>query len=208
MAKSGEPKKRKKTAAVETDHKPKRATGPVALLIATRKGAFILRGGKNRGKWKLSEPIFLGHMVHHMVQDPRDRRTILMACRTGHLGPTVFRSTDLGKTWTEAQTPPAFPKAPEGEKGLVVDHVFWLTSGHESEPGVWYAGSSPQGLFRSEDGGATWEGITGFNNHPMRDVLDWRSRRRNAGRPQDAFDTDRPARSHSYVSGHVGRRRV
>jgi hypothetical protein len=93
---------------------------------------------------------------------------MLMAAKTGHLGPTVFRSTNFGKAWKEAAAPPAFPKAPEGEKGLVVDHVFWLTPGHASEPGVWYAGTSPQGLFRSEDGGETWASVSGFNDHPMR----------------------------------------
>ena len=121
-----------------------------------------------RKKWQLSDPHFLGHIVHHLVSDPRDGRTLLAAARTGHLGPTVFRSKDFGKTWKEAERPPAFPKAPEGEKGLVLDHVFWLTPGHPSEPGVWWAGSSPQGLFCSEDGGRTWDGVTGFNEHPQR----------------------------------------
>lgn len=147
---------------------PKPAAGPVAVLIGTRKGAFILRGDKTRRTWKLSNPMFLGHIVHHMVSDPRDGRTLLIAVRTGHLGPTVFRSTDFGKSWKETERPPAFPKVPEGQKGLVLDHVFWLTPGHASQPGVWYAGSSPQGLFRSEDGGRTWEGVSGFNDHPMR----------------------------------------
>ncbi len=41
-----------------------------------------------------------------------------------------------------------------------------MTPGHASEPGVWYAGSSPQGLFRSEDGGETWEPVKGLNEHP------------------------------------------
>ena len=50
----------------------------------------------------------------------------------------------------------------------MVDHTFWLTPGHRSEPGVWWAGTSPQGLFRSVDGGATWEGVAGFNAHPDR----------------------------------------
>src|SRR4029077_13920075 len=122
----------------------------------------------NRRSWKVSEPAFLGHIIHHMVLDPRDKRTLLVAARTGHLGPTVFRSTNFGKSWKEAERPPAFPKVPEGEKGLVLDHVFWLTPGHSSERDVWYAGSSPQGLFRSEDGGKTWSGVDGFNQHPMR----------------------------------------
>jgi hypothetical protein len=102
--------------------------------------------------------------------DPRDRRTMLLAARTGHLGPTVYRSTDAGKNWKEASKPPAFPKAPEGQKGRAVNHVFWLTPGHASEPAVWYAGTSPHGLFRSEDRGDTWEPVSGFNDHPMRET--------------------------------------
>jgi photosystem II stability/assembly factor-like uncharacterized protein len=47
-----------------------------------------------------------------------------------------------------------------------VDHTFWLTPGHASEPGVWYAGTSPHGLFRSEDGGATWAPVAGLNDDP------------------------------------------
>lgn len=147
---------------------PRPATGSMALLVGSRKGAFILRGDRSRRTWKLSAPILLGNIVHHLVLDSRDGRTMLMAGRTGHLGPTIFRSTDFGKTWKEARKPPAFPRAAEGQKGLVVDHVFWLSPGHASERGVWFAGSSPPGLFRSEDGGVTWEGVAGFNLHPMR----------------------------------------
>lgn len=156
-------KPRRSAPAIRRARKP-----AIALLIATRKGAFILRADANRRAWKLSDPIFLGHIIHHVVQDPRDPRVLLTAARTGHLGPTVFRSTDFGKTWNEAQRPPAFRKAPEGQTGRVVDHVFWLTPGHPSEPGVWLAGTSPHGLFRSENGGATWEGVDGFNENPKR----------------------------------------
>lgn len=145
-------------------------SGPVALLIATRKGAFILRSDKARRAWTTAGPMFFGHIVFHMVLDPYAvgrKRTMLVAARTGHLGPTVFRSTDFGRTWKEATRPPAFPKAPEATKGRVVDHVFWLTRGHADEPGAWYAGTSPQGLFRSEDDGDTWSPVSGFNDHPM-----------------------------------------
>lgn len=140
---------------------------PVALLVATRKGAFIYRADPARTHWSVEGPMFFGQVVHHLMLDPRDRKTLLAASRTGHLGPTVFRSVDAGKTWKEATKPPAFPKAPQGQKGRVVDHTFWLTSGHASEPDVWYAGTSPQGLFRSEDAGETWESVAGFNEHPM-----------------------------------------
>ncbi len=158
--------KKTKSRSKKSAPKSRSASGPVALLVATRKGAFLLRSDRRRRNWRISDPIFLGHIVHHVVQDPREAQTLLVAARTGHLGPTIFRSHDSGKTWKEATRPPAFPKAPEGKKGQVVDHTFWLTPGHASEKGTWYAGTSPQGLFRSEDGGATWESVTGLNEHP------------------------------------------
>jgi photosystem II stability/assembly factor-like uncharacterized protein len=139
--------------------------GPV-VLVATRKGAWLFHGDRARRSWRVDGPHFLGHVVHHVVLDPRDGRTLLAAAKTGHLGPTVFRSTDFGRSWKEAAQPPAFRKAQPGEKGRVVDHTFWLTPGHVSEPGVWYAGTSPQGLFRSEDGGSTWAPVASLNDHP------------------------------------------
>jgi photosystem II stability/assembly factor-like uncharacterized protein len=141
------------------------ATGKsLSLLIGTRKGAFTLSSDNTRKNWSLSEPLFLGHVIYHFVSDGNGAGAMLMAAKTGHLGPTVFRSTDHGKKWTEAETPPAFPKVPEGEKGRVVDSVFWLTKAHGN--GNWYAGTAPAGLFRSEDNGKTWEAISGFNDHP------------------------------------------
>ena len=151
--------------------KKKNGRTGVAVLVGTRKGAFILSSDAKRKSWKLAGPHFLGCIVHHLVLDPRDGKTLLAAVRTGHLGPTLYRSTNMGKTWAEAKRPPAFPKVPEGQKGRVLDHTFWLTPGHASQPGAWYAGTSPQGLFRSEDGGDTWTGVAGFNDNP--DYAKW-----------------------------------
>ena len=145
---------------------PQRGGTPGAepmLLIGTKKGAFILRGGQARRRWAIEGPHLLGNLVHHLMRDPRDG-TILMAARTGHLGPTVFRSSDGGRSWKEAKKPPAFRKV---EGGRAVDLAFWLTLGHASQPGVWYAGTSPQGLFRSDDGGESWSGVAGFNENAM-----------------------------------------
>jgi photosystem II stability/assembly factor-like uncharacterized protein len=135
----------------------------LVVLVATRKGAWIYHGDAARKAWRVDGPHFLGHIIQHLVLDPRDGRTLLAAAKTGHLGPTVFRSTDLGRTWKEAKQPPAFPKAKDGEKGRSVDHTFWLTPSSAKEPNVWYAGTSPQGLFRSDDGGVTWEALPGLN---------------------------------------------
>jgi photosystem II stability/assembly factor-like uncharacterized protein len=139
-------------------------TGPV-LLAGTRKGAFIVSATADRNSWNVSEPMFLGHIVQHAMIDPRDRRRLLLAVSTGHLGPTVFHSDDLGATWTEAARPPAFRTGESLARSL--KSVFWLTPGHADQLGVWYAGGSPQGLFRTEDGGATWSTVDGWNDHPM-----------------------------------------
>jgi photosystem II stability/assembly factor-like uncharacterized protein len=147
--------------------RPARRPRKVVVFVATRKGAWLYHGDASRRTWRADGPHFLGHIISHVVLDPRDGRTLLAAAKTGHLGPTVFRSTDLGRTWKEAARPPAFAKAPEGEKGRAVDHTFWLTPAQPNEPNVWYAGTSPQGLFRSEDGGVTWTPFSMINDDPQ-----------------------------------------
>lgn len=137
----------------------------VLLLVGTKKGAFVFRSDGNRKSWKQDGPFFLGNEVNHLVLDSRDNRTMLMAARTGHLGPTVFRSTNSGRTWREARRPPAFPKVADGPDAKVVERTFWLSPGHPSQPGTWYAGTSPHGLFRSDDGGVSWEPVSGFNEY-------------------------------------------
>ncbi len=158
----------RKTTKTTTQRKPAPArVRRTVVLVATRKGAWLFHGDSTRKKWRVDGPHFLGHTISHLVLDPRDQRTLLAAAKTGHLGPTVFRSTDMGKTWKEAAQPPAFAKVPEGEKGRSVDHTFWLTPAHVNEPNVWYAGTSPQGLFRSEDGGVTWAPFSIINDDPQ-----------------------------------------
>jgi photosystem II stability/assembly factor-like uncharacterized protein len=135
------------------------------VLVGTRKGLFVLLADRKRAKWSIEGPHFLGQAVNHAVLDPRDGRTIVAAVKAGHLGHTVYRSPDRGATWEESSSPPAFEKADHGES---VSHVFWLTPGPASEKDRWYAGTSPAGLFASDDAGRTWQGIDGFNKHPDR----------------------------------------
>ena len=178
----------------------------VDLLIATQKGAFVLRSDGTRRAWRLEGPHFLGSETNHMILDPRDGRTLLVAAVTGHLGPTVFRSTDGGKHWAEAQQPPAFPKAPEGTEGQAVKRTFFLAPGHASQPGVWWAGTIPHALFRSADGGATWAPVEGFN----RFVADLNAKRAGhlnetpGGKITHSIVVDPRDAKHMYVSLSTG----
>ncbi len=149
------------------------ASSRVVILVATRKGAWFFHGDARRKTWTADGPHFLGHTISHVVLDPRDGRTLLAAAKTGHLGPTIFRSTNMGRTWKEARQPPAFSKPAEPDTaatgsaslpGRSVDHTFWLTPGHASERDTWYAGTSPQGLFRSDDGGVSWAPLPAVND--------------------------------------------
>ena len=158
----------KKAAARGSKAPPTR----IVILVATRKGAWLFHGDAKRKVWQADGPHFLGHSISHLQLDPRDGRTLLAAAKTGHLGPTVFRSTNLGRSWKEARQPPAFTQPISaqpagGLPGRSVDHTFWLTPGHASERDSWYAGTSPQGLFRSEDGGVSWAPLPAVNDDPQ-----------------------------------------
>jgi photosystem II stability/assembly factor-like uncharacterized protein len=154
---------RKSTTRRSKTSRAASAPHKLLLMVATRKGAWLYHGDTARRTWRADGPHFLGQIFNHIVLDPRDRTTLLASAKTGHLGPTIFRSTDRGRTWKEARRPPAFAKAADG-KGRAVDHTFWLTPCHANEPNAWYAGTSPQGLFRSNDGGDTWEPFSYIND--------------------------------------------
>ncbi len=175
------------------------------VLVGTRKGLFVLEADRRRRGWRMHGPHFLGQVVNHAVLDPRDGRTLLAAVKAGHLGHTVYRSENLGASWEESAVPPAFPKAADGEVGESVSYVFWLTPGDAKDAGRWYAGTSPHGLFTSDDAGRTWSGVGGFNSHP--------DRRKWIGGPQDvppdggtlhSINLDPNDPQHLYVGCSIG----
>ena len=137
------------------------------VMVATRKGAWFYHSDDQRKNWRTDGPHFLGHIINHVVLDPRNRCTLLAAAKTGHLGPTVFRSTDFGQSWKEAVKPPAFASAIGVATGRAVDHTFMLAPGHPDEPNIWFAGTSPQGLFRSADDGVSWAPFSNINDDPQ-----------------------------------------
>src|SRR3972149_4768897 len=92
----------------------RRPSRRVLVLVATCKGAWLLHGDAARKTWRVDGPHFLGHIVNHLVLDPRDGRTLLAAMKTDLLGPTIFRSADRGRAWKEAAQPPACAEAADG----------------------------------------------------------------------------------------------
>lgn len=145
---------------------PKARRGPSRVLVGTRKGVFVVDVDERREEFAIRTPSYLGATAFHVVADPRDRRFVLAGVLTADGRPTVLVSEDGGNRWREALVPPAFG-APSADDPTVwertVRQPFWLTPGHASEYRTWYCGTSPKGLFRSEDGGHTWQPVAGLH---------------------------------------------
>ena len=142
--------------------KPKK--GSVAVLVGTRKGAFVFRSDARRRSWSVEGPHFTGQNVHHFILDSRDGETLYVATRNDWWGPDVVRSRNWGRTWQRTKGGVRYAK----DAGLSVTCIWHVRPGRASEPGVVYAGVDPAGLFHSEDGGVTWEEVRGLNRHATR----------------------------------------
>lgn len=135
------------------------------LLVATRKGLFILR--RETAGWRLAAPHFIGEPVSMALADPRDD-TLYAALNLGHFGVKLWRSGDGGAEWapcavpvypprpeTDAPPPAAGPDQPP-DAPWSLQQIWSLEAGGSDEAGVLWAGTIPGGLFRSDDGGDSW----------------------------------------------------
>ncbi|WP_026416718.1 WD40/YVTN/BNR-like repeat-containing protein [Actinomadura oligospora] len=138
-----------------------------ALVIGTRKGMVVARPRASDGGWDADPLLFTPSPVTAVASDPRTGR-LLAALNNPFWGVSIAVSDDLGRTWTEpareADTAPiAFPE----HTGTALRDV-WQLRFSPTEPDVVYAGAEPAALFRSEDGGMTFDLVEGLWNHPHR----------------------------------------
>ena len=108
------------------------ATDKLALLVATRKGAFILKADGSRRKWETTDPCFSDtSAIKKYGADPRDGRTMLVAVWTGFLTDCV-RSTDFGANWKKWRSRRRSRKFPKGKKAASGSH-FLADAGQDCE---------------------------------------------------------------------------
>ena len=79
------------------------------LFVGTRKGLFVL--GPQGDTWKVMGTACLGAQVPILFYDSRDN-LLLAALQHGHFGAKVQRSTDVGRSWQEVETP-SYPAKPD-----------------------------------------------------------------------------------------------
>jgi photosystem II stability/assembly factor-like uncharacterized protein len=138
----------------------------VLLAVGTKKGLFLGRRAASDELWELTGPHFPMQAVYSVGIDTRGSAPRLLAGATSsHWGPSVFRSDDLGATWHEPARPAVrFPE----DTGTSLERVWQLQPASRAAPGVVYAGTEPGALFRSEDGGETFELVRPLWEHPQR----------------------------------------
>ena len=137
----------------------------VVLLIGTRKGLWIGRSD-DRDSWRLDGPHFLMQGIYAAAIDTRgERPRVLVGATSEHWGPTVFHSDDLGASWVEPV--PGAIKFPQ-DTGASLERVWQLAPDTADRPGVIWAGSEPSALWRSNDGGESFELIRALWDHPHR----------------------------------------
>jgi hypothetical protein len=137
---------------------------------ATRKGLVELRRGTGR-RWRVERTHFMGEPVS-MLLPPGPGRPMLAALNLGHFGVKLHASSDEGSTWREVACP-AYPEQPADATGVPWKLVqVWELAESASETGVGgpvlWAGTLPGGLFRSADGGASWQLVQSLWNDPSR----------------------------------------
>jgi photosystem II stability/assembly factor-like uncharacterized protein len=151
------------------------------VLVGTRKGLFVLNrqlAGLS-ALWQIEAVHFLGEPVTMVLHDTRDG-TWHAALNLGHFGVKMRRSRDGGKTWQETAAPTYPPQPPadaikqadaKEEKPWALQQVWSLEAGGPEQPGVLWAGTNPGGLFRSDDGGDSWQLQRSLWDRPER--LEW-----------------------------------
>ena len=166
----------------------------IRILVGTRKGAFVLTSDGKRKKWSVSGPHFAGWEIYHVKGSPVDPDRIFASQTSSWFGQIIQRSDDGGQTWHQPGSPDGLPTnafgMPMGESNKFVydtsaetgrpltTHQWYDGTQHPwefkrvwhlepslSDPDTVYAGVEDAALFRSTDGGTTWQELAGLRGH-------------------------------------------
>jgi photosystem II stability/assembly factor-like uncharacterized protein len=143
----------------------------VRLLVGTRKGAFILTADAKRDSWQIDGPHFAGWEIYHLKGSPADSNRLYASQNTGWFGQLIQRSNDGGRTWEAVGNKFVY-------EGVAGTHQWYDGTPHPwefkrvwhlepalNDPDTVYAGVEDAALFRSSDGGQSWQELAGLRNH-------------------------------------------
>ena len=131
----------------------------VVVCVGTKKGLFVAEAARTRRRFDLRGPFGPGVAVYSALIDRRRAPRIYASSCNAFFGMKVLRSTDLGKSFKETKSAPAFPK----DDGRALINIWALEAGDRKNE-LW-CGVEPASLFHSTDGGDSWEMVAGISNH-------------------------------------------
>lgn len=167
----------------------------VRVLVGTKKGAFILTSDGARKKWDVNGPLFAGWEIYHLKGSPVDPNRLYASQSSGWFGQVIQRSDDGGQTWFQpgtpageaTTTPQGFPKgesnkfvydtSAETGKPLTTHQWYdgtqhpwefkrvWHVEPSLNDPDVAYAGVEDAAIFKTIDGGKSWQELPGLRGH-------------------------------------------
>ncbi len=140
----------------------------VRVLVGTKKGAFVLTSDGKRKNWEVAGPHFAGWEMYHLKGSPVDPNRIYASQTSGWFGQKIQRSNDGGKTWEPVGDKFAY----EGEVGTHkwydgTQHPWefkriWHLEPSLTDPDTVYAGAEDAAMFKTTDGGQTWQELPGL----------------------------------------------
>jgi len=143
----------------------------VRVLVGTHKGAFILTSDAKREQWEVSGPHFAGWDIYHLKGSPADPNRIYASQSSDWFGQVIHRSDDGGKTWETVGNEFVYEGTPgthqwyDGTPHPWEFKRVWHLEPSLTDPDTVYAGVEDAALFRSIDGGKSWQELPGLRGH-------------------------------------------
>jgi hypothetical protein len=141
------------------------------VLVGTRKGAFILTSDGKRQRWEVSGPHFPGWEIYHLKGSPVNPDRLYASQSSGWFGQQIQRSDDGGRSWTAAGNTFEYDGVPgthqwyDGTQHPWAFARVWHLEPSLTDPETVYAGVEDAALFRSTDGGGSWQELSGLRRH-------------------------------------------
>jgi len=143
----------------------------VRVLVGTRKGAFVLESDGQRREWRIRGPHFGGWEIYHVKGSAIDPDRLYASQASAWFGQVIHRSDDGGETWNPVGnqfTYKGVPGTHQWYDGTPHPWEFkrvWHLEPSFTDPDILFAGVEDAALFRSADGGQTWEELPGLRGH-------------------------------------------
>jgi hypothetical protein len=142
----------------------------IRVLVGTRKGAFVLSSDGKRQKWDVSGPHFAGWEIFHIKGSPVDPDRLFASQSSGWFGQLIQRSDDGGQTWNPVDNKFVYKGTPtthqwyDGTQHPWEFARVWYLEPSLTDPDTVYAGVEDAALFRTSDGGQSWQELAGLRD--------------------------------------------